>query len=152
MRAWPGRAGEFVGNWGADPVCGGLCGVRSGHVSIYVALQQWLWLSPPRSAPAADRSTPAGSWRSGCSPTPGTGTGTGTEVSATVGPRTSGQGIANPRPQGMGQLSGRVASICAPGDLYCSIDKRSSPLLGGLDSILREPGWGRGQHRHRRRE
>lgn len=62
--------------------------------------------------------------------------GAGTKGSATVGPRTSGHGIADPRPQGMGALSGRVASICDPGDLYCSIEKRSSPLLGSLGSIL----------------
>ncbi len=36
----------------------------------------------------------------------------------------------------MGALSGRVASICDPGDLYCSIEKGSSPLLGSLGSIL----------------
>ena len=62
--------------------------------------------------------------------------GAGTTGAATVGPRTSGQGIADPRPQGMGALSGRVASICDPGDLYCSIEKGSSPLLGSLGSIL----------------
>ncbi|MDV8070851.1 cutinase family protein [Rhodococcus sp. IEGM 1366] len=62
--------------------------------------------------------------------------GAGTKGSATVGPRTSGHGIADPRPQGMGTLSGRVASICDPGDLYCSIEKGSSPLLGSLGSIL----------------
>ncbi|WP_075836341.1 MULTISPECIES: cutinase family protein [unclassified Rhodococcus (in: high G+C Gram-positive bacteria)] len=62
--------------------------------------------------------------------------GAGTKGSATVGPHTWGRGIADPRPQGMGSLSGRVASICAPGDLYCSIEKGSSPLLGSLGSIL----------------
>ncbi|MDH6285033.1 cutinase family protein [Prescottella agglutinans] len=62
--------------------------------------------------------------------------GAGTKGAATVGPRTSGTGIADPRPQGMGKLSGRVASICDPGDLYCSIEKGSSPLLGSLGSIL----------------
>ncbi|EID76952.1 hypothetical protein W59_25546 [Rhodococcus opacus RKJ300 = JCM 13270] len=62
--------------------------------------------------------------------------GAGTQGAATVGPRTSGQGIADPRPQGMGTLSGRVASICDPGDLYCSIRKGDNPLLGSLGSIL----------------
>lgn len=62
--------------------------------------------------------------------------GAGTKGSATVGPRTSGHGIADPRPEGMGALSGRVASICDPGDLYCSIEKGSSPILGSLGSIL----------------
>ena len=36
----------------------------------------------------------------------------------------------------MGKLSGRVASICDPKDLYCSIQKGSSPLLGSLGSVL----------------
>lgn len=62
--------------------------------------------------------------------------GAGTKGAATVGPKTSGEGIADPRPQGMGKLSGRVASICDPGDLYCSIEKGGSPLLGSLGSIL----------------
>ncbi|ABG99789.1 conserved hypothetical protein (plasmid) [Rhodococcus jostii RHA1] len=62
--------------------------------------------------------------------------GAGTKGAATVGPRTSGHGIADPRPQGMGTLSGRVASICDPSDLYCSIRKGDNPLLGSLGSIL----------------
>ncbi|MFD7011400.1 cutinase family protein [Rhodococcus jostii] len=62
--------------------------------------------------------------------------GAGTQGAAIVGPRTSGEGIADPRPQGMGKLSGRVASICDPGDLYCSIRKGDNPLLGSLGSIL----------------
>nr|WP_244867049.1 cutinase family protein [Rhodococcus sp. B50] len=69
--------------------------------------------------------------------------GAGTQGTATVGPRTSGQGIADPRPEGMGALAGRVASICDPGDLYCSIEKKSNPLLGSLGSILSSsPGTG----------
>ena len=62
--------------------------------------------------------------------------GAGTQGTATVGPRASGHGIAGPRPQGMGALSGRVASICDPGDLYCSIEKGSHPLISSLGSIL----------------
>ncbi|NMM90393.1 cutinase [Rhodococcus sp. SRB_17] len=62
--------------------------------------------------------------------------GAGTKGEAVVGPKPSGQGIADPRPQGMGKLSGRVASICDPQDLYCSIKKGSSPLLGSLGSVL----------------
>lgn len=62
--------------------------------------------------------------------------GAGTKGAATVGPKTAGEGIADPRPQGMGRLSGRVASICDPGDLYCSIQKGASPLLGSLGTIL----------------
>lgn len=62
--------------------------------------------------------------------------GSGTSGEAVVGPKPSGKGIADPRPQGMGTLSGRVASICEPKDLYCSIQKGSSPLLGSLGSVL----------------
>lgn len=62
--------------------------------------------------------------------------GSGTKGEAVVGPKPSGKGIADPRPQGMGRLSGRVASICNPKDLYCSIQKGSSPLLGSLGSVL----------------
>ncbi|SED92164.1 cutinase family protein [Rhodococcus koreensis] len=63
--------------------------------------------------------------------------GAGTKGAAVVGPRSTGTGIADPRPQGMGKLSGRVASICYSGkDLYCSIQKGSNPLLGSLGSIL----------------
>ena len=62
--------------------------------------------------------------------------GAGTKGEAVIGPQPSGKGIADPRPQGMGKLSGRVASICDPKDLYCSIQKGSSPLLGSLGSLL----------------
>lgn len=67
--------------------------------------------------------------------------GSGTNGEAVIGPKPSGNGIADPRPQGMGKLSGRagpgrVASICDPKDLYCSIQKGSSPLLGSLGSVL----------------
>ncbi|MFE5790545.1 cutinase family protein [Rhodococcus erythropolis] len=69
--------------------------------------------------------------------------GSGTDGETVVGPPPSGKGIADPRPQGMGKLSGRVASICDPKDLYCSIEKGSSPLLGSLGSVLTEaPGAG----------
>jgi len=67
--------------------------------------------------------------------------GAGTKGAATVGPTTSGEGIAGPRSQGMGNLSGRVASICDPKDLYCSIRKGANPFLGSLGSILsKTPG------------
>ncbi|WP_054247573.1 cutinase family protein [Rhodococcus opacus] len=62
--------------------------------------------------------------------------GAGMKGAATVGPTTSGEGIAGPRSQGMGTLSGRVASICDPKDLYCSIRKGANPFLGSLGSIL----------------
>ncbi|MBF6422663.1 cutinase family protein [Nocardia farcinica] len=62
--------------------------------------------------------------------------GSGTKGEAVVGPRGAGKGIADPRPMGMGALSGRVASICDPKDLYCSVSKGNNPLLGQLGSIL----------------
>ncbi|MFW0787790.1 cutinase family protein [Gordonia sp. CPCC 206044] len=60
----------------------------------------------------------------------------GTSGETTVGPRPDGVGIADPRPQGMGSLVGRVSSICDPDDLYCSIDKRRNPFLGQLGTAL----------------
>lgn len=60
----------------------------------------------------------------------------GTTGTTTVGPRTTGSGIADPRPLGMGKLAGRVTSICDPEDLYCSIEKTTNPLLGLIGSIL----------------
>ncbi|WP_433665288.1 cutinase family protein [Nocardia sp. CA-128927] len=62
--------------------------------------------------------------------------GAGTKGEGAVGPGTAGTGIADPRPLGMGKLSGRVTSICDPKDLYCSIQKGVNPLLGALGSIL----------------
>ncbi|MFC9436482.1 cutinase family protein [Nocardia sp. NPDC057030] len=60
----------------------------------------------------------------------------GTKGETAVGPHTVGSGIADPRPLGMGKLTGRVSSICDPGDLYCSIKKGDNPLLGKLGSLL----------------
>ncbi|MFE9575467.1 cutinase family protein [Nocardia sp. NPDC006044] len=60
----------------------------------------------------------------------------GTKGETAVGPHTVGSGIADPRPLGMGKLTGRVSSICDPGDLYCSIKKGENPLLGKLGSLL----------------
>ncbi|WP_063045055.1 cutinase family protein [Nocardia pseudovaccinii] len=72
--------------------------------------------------------------------------GSGTKGEATVGPRTAGTGIADPRPQGMGKLSGRVASICDPKDLYCSIQKGDNPVLSQLGSLLsKTPGGSHGE-------
>ncbi|GAB86005.1 cutinase family protein [Gordonia rubripertincta] len=64
--------------------------------------------------------------------------GNGTAGQKTVGPRPRGIGIADPRPEGMGRLSGKVTSICAPSDLYCSIDKRRHPVLGKIGTVLSE--------------
>lgn len=60
----------------------------------------------------------------------------GTRGETVVGPRADGIGIAGPRPAGMGSLAGRVSSICARDDLYCSIDKQENPLLGQLGTVL----------------
>ncbi|MYR05108.1 cutinase family protein [Gordonia sp. SID5947] len=60
----------------------------------------------------------------------------GTTGETVVGPRQDGIGIADPRPAGMGSLMGRVSAICAPDDLYCSIDKSQNPLLGQLGTVL----------------
>ncbi|NDZ93761.1 cutinase family protein [Streptomyces sp. SID6673] len=60
----------------------------------------------------------------------------GTAGETVVGPREDGIGIADPRPAGMGSLMGRVSAICAPDDLYCSIDKSQNPLLGQLGTVL----------------
>ena len=64
--------------------------------------------------------------------------GNGTAGQKVIGPAARGIGIADPRPQGMGGLSGRVTSICAPADLYCSIDKRRHPVLGKIGTVLSE--------------
>lgn len=60
----------------------------------------------------------------------------GTAGVTTVGPQGSGVGIADPRPEGMGALAGKVSTICSPQDLYCAIDKRSHPLLGVIGTAL----------------
>lgn len=67
--------------------------------------------------------------------------GRGTDGESVVGPYAAGTGIADPRPQGMGTLAGRVATICDPQDLYCSIDKGRNSVLGALGTVLsKSPG------------
>jgi hypothetical protein len=67
--------------------------------------------------------------------------GQGTDGESVVGPRVTGQGIADPRPQGMGTLKGRVATICDPKDLYCSINKGQDSVMGALGTVLsKAPG------------
>ncbi|WP_083954801.1 MULTISPECIES: cutinase family protein [unclassified Rhodococcus (in: high G+C Gram-positive bacteria)] len=67
--------------------------------------------------------------------------GRGTEGESVVGPSVAGTGIADPRPHGMGTLTGRVATICDPQDLYCSIDKGRNSILGALGTVLsKSPG------------
>ncbi|WP_080711863.1 cutinase family protein [Rhodococcus globerulus] len=62
--------------------------------------------------------------------------GRGTAGESVVGPSAAGTGIADPRPLGMGTLRGRVATICDPKDLYCSIDKGRNSVLGALGTVL----------------
>ena len=67
--------------------------------------------------------------------------GRGTDGESVVGPSAAGTGIADPRPLGMGTLRGRVATICDPKDLYCSIDKGRNSVLGALGTVLsKSPG------------
>ncbi|MFI7167228.1 cutinase family protein [Rhodococcus erythropolis] len=67
--------------------------------------------------------------------------GRGTDGESVVGPQLAGTGIADPRPQGMGTLTRRVATICDPKDLYCSIDKGRNSVLGALGTVLsKSPG------------
>ncbi|WP_461666624.1 cutinase family protein [Gordonia sputi] len=67
----------------------------------------------------------------------------GTPGEITIGPQPTGtSGIAGPRPQGMGTLAGKVATICAPAgpqrsaDLYCGINARKDGLLATIGSVL----------------
>lgn len=64
----------------------------------------------------------------------------GTPGEIAVGPQPVGKGIAGPRPQGMGELSGKVATICAPGDLYCGISGQRDGLLSSLGQVLAKSG------------
>ncbi|MEP9392395.1 cutinase family protein [Gordonia sp. VNK1] len=60
----------------------------------------------------------------------------GTAGTTTVGPQSTGTGIAGVRSQGMGALSGRVMSICDPDDMYCATDVDSNPLLAKIGAVL----------------
>ncbi|WP_433524067.1 cutinase family protein [Nocardia pseudovaccinii] len=46
-----------------------------------------------------------------------------------LGDPVSGQGIAGPRPHNFGDLTDRVRTLCAEGDLYCSTSPQASPAL-----------------------
>ncbi|WP_433195764.1 cutinase family protein [Nocardia sp. CA-107356] len=46
-----------------------------------------------------------------------------------LGNPVSGQGIAGPRSQDFGDLTDRVRTLCAEGDLYCSTSPQASPAL-----------------------
>lgn len=62
--------------------------------------------------------------------------GQGVDGETIVGPKITGRGISGSRPGGMGKLSGRVATICNPGDLYCNLDRDNSPLIGNIANFL----------------
>jgi hypothetical protein len=49
-----------------------------------------------------------------------------------LGDPVSGQGIAGPRSQGFGDLTDRVRTLCAEGDLYCSTSLQASPALAAV--------------------
>lgn len=64
--------------------------------------------------------------------------GQGTPGVTLVGPPVQGHGMAGPRPQGVGALKGRVATICRnnPVDMYCAVDSAKNPLIAGLGTML----------------
>ncbi|MDO3646597.1 cutinase family protein [Nocardia mangyaensis] len=47
-----------------------------------------------------------------------------------------GQGIAGKRSRDFGALTDRVRTLCADGDLYCSLDAATSPFLAALGRVL----------------
>ncbi|MFX0578827.1 cutinase family protein [Nocardia nepalensis] len=53
-------------------------------------------------------------------------------TTAQLGDPVSGQGIAGPRSQDFGDLTDRVRSLCAEGDLYCSTSPQTSPALAAV--------------------
>ncbi|WP_433754708.1 cutinase family protein [Nocardia sp. CA-135398] len=53
-------------------------------------------------------------------------------TTAQLGDPVSGQGIAGPRSQDFGDLTDRVRSLCAEGDLYCSTSPQASPALAAV--------------------
>ncbi|MGW4365493.1 cutinase family protein [Nocardia takedensis] len=46
-----------------------------------------------------------------------------------LGQPAPGQGVLGPRPTGFGDLTGRVATVCAEGDLYCASTPETAPVL-----------------------
>ncbi|MFX0581118.1 cutinase family protein [Nocardia nepalensis] len=48
-----------------------------------------------------------------------------------LGGNTTGAGIGGPR-QDFGQLSGRVRTVCAQGDLYCATSDQASPVIAAI--------------------
>ncbi|WP_459963790.1 cutinase family protein [Nocardia sp. IFM 10818] len=63
----------------------------------------------------------------------------GTTGETRIGPGNDNEGIMGPRTDcgaGFGALTGRVASICIDGDLYCGVDAERDSVLVGIADIL----------------
>ncbi|RBO79792.1 cutinase family protein [Nocardia puris] len=57
-------------------------------------------------------------------------------ATAQLGTPVSGQGVTGPRPQGFGELTDRVRTLCLDGDSYCSTTAESSPALDAVSRAL----------------
>ncbi|NDU71787.1 cutinase family protein [Actinomadura sp. DSM 109109] len=66
--------------------------------------------------------------------------GRGTKGEVNLGdPLPGTRGIAGPRPQGFGAVSGRVANVCLKGDLYCALPEENE-LTATLGTVLSRIG------------
>ncbi|MGC4953918.1 cutinase family protein [Actinomadura citrea] len=66
--------------------------------------------------------------------------GRGTKGEVNLGdPLPGTRGLAGPRPQGFGELSGRVANVCLKGDLYCALPEENE-LTATLGTVLSRVG------------
>ncbi|MGF6886311.1 hypothetical protein ABIA39_000278 [Nocardia sp. GAS34] len=54
----------------------------------------------------------------------------------TLGTPAAGEGIEGPRIQDFGALADRVRSVCAAGDLYCSVSPQTDPVLTNLGHAI----------------
>ncbi|MBF6366891.1 cutinase family protein [Nocardia puris] len=57
-------------------------------------------------------------------------------ATAQLGTPVSGHGVTGPRPQGFGELTDRVRTLCLDGDSYCSTTAGSSPALAAVSRAL----------------
>ncbi|UGT59889.1 cutinase family protein [Nocardia asteroides] len=57
-------------------------------------------------------------------------------VTLQLGPSVPGQGVTGSRPQGFGELTGRVRTLCLDGDSYCSTTTESAPVLTAVSRAL----------------
>ncbi|MDR7171740.1 hypothetical protein J2W56_005501 [Nocardia kruczakiae] len=53
-----------------------------------------------------------------------------------LGESAGGQGVEGPRTQDFGELTDRVRTLCAPGDLYCSVSLHTDPAITALGHAL----------------